>query len=165
MLAMSAVYIQQRVWCVTRSHDLWHVLHTLKRTITKSTLLHVIEGITYLCALCRCIAPGACVTSTTSSSCCLCCVSFETLDQLGCCLGLSRSGTPGWASLFFCWVATIDRRKGEGVDRRSQVTNSVVLLELCVHATNKCKLHHNPSHHVCTIRKNHLDYYSNYSSI
>lgn len=83
-------------------------------------------------------------TSVTSSSCCLCCVSFKILDWLGHCLGLGRSGTPGWAFLFFCRVATIDRRKGEGVDRRSQVTNSVVLLELCVHATNKCKLHHNP---------------------
>ena len=31
-------YIQQRVWHVTRSHDLWHVLPTLKRIITKSTL-------------------------------------------------------------------------------------------------------------------------------
>ena len=38
MSAMSTVYIQQRVWRVTRSHDLWHVLFTLKRTITKSTL-------------------------------------------------------------------------------------------------------------------------------
>ena len=39
------------------------MLPTLKRTITKSTL-HVIEGTTYLCALCRHIAPGARVTST-----------------------------------------------------------------------------------------------------
>ena len=63
MSAMSAVYIQQRVWHVTRSHDLWHVLPTLKRTITKSTL-HVIEGTAYLCTLHRRIAPGACATST-----------------------------------------------------------------------------------------------------
>ena len=41
MSAMSADYIEQRVWRVTRSHDLWHVLSTLKRTITKSTL-HVV---------------------------------------------------------------------------------------------------------------------------
>ena len=60
MSAMSAVYIQQRVWHVTRSHDLWHVLSTLKRTITKSTL-HVVwryrilvcTPLTY-CAGCTC---------------------------------------------------------------------------------------------------------------
>ena len=63
MSVMSAVYIQQRVWRVTRSHDLWHVLPTLKRTITKSTL-HVIEGTTYLCALHPRIALGAHATST-----------------------------------------------------------------------------------------------------
>ena len=54
MSAMSTVYILQQVW---------HVLSTLKRTITKSTL-NTIEGTTYLCALCQHIAPGACATST-----------------------------------------------------------------------------------------------------
>ena len=60
MSAMSAVYIQQRVWRVTRSHDLWHVLSTLQRTITKSTL-HVVWRYRILvrtpsmyCARCTC---------------------------------------------------------------------------------------------------------------
>ena len=78
MSAMSAVYIQQKVWRVTRSHDRWHVLSTLKRTITKSTL-HVVwryrilvcTPLTY-CARCmcdfnmNCTAIVACTTNAHS---------------------------------------------------------------------------------------------------
>jgi len=49
---MSAVYIQQIVWCVTVTCDMWHVTSTLKRTITKSTLIWV----AVLCALRRQLA-------------------------------------------------------------------------------------------------------------
>jgi len=57
---MNTVYIQQTLWCVTVMHDMWHVTSTLKRTITKSTLIWV----AVLCALRRRFTPGACATST-----------------------------------------------------------------------------------------------------
>ena len=41
------------------------MLSTLKRTITKSTL-NTVEGTAYLCALCQCIVPVACATSTVN---------------------------------------------------------------------------------------------------
>ena len=60
MSAMSAVYIQQRVWHVTRSHDLWHVLPTLRRTITKFYTTHdwryciLVCTLSMYCAGCMC---------------------------------------------------------------------------------------------------------------
>ena len=57
---MNAVYIQQTLWCVTVMCDVWHVTSTLKRTITKSTLIWV----AVLCALRRRFTPGARATST-----------------------------------------------------------------------------------------------------
>jgi len=57
---MNAVYIQQTLWRVTVMRVVWHVTSTLKRTITKSTLIWV----AVLCALRRRFTPGARATST-----------------------------------------------------------------------------------------------------
>ena len=64
---LRAVILCQRclLFIYNKKCDLWHVLSTLKRTITKSTL-NTVEGTTYLCALCQHIVPGARATSTTT---------------------------------------------------------------------------------------------------
>ena len=76
---MNAVYILQTLWRETVTRDVWHVTSTLKRTITKSTLIWV----TVLCALHRRFTPGA---HATSIGC------FGLTSSWGMCLGVQICG-------------------------------------------------------------------------